>query len=93
VQFLKDIGKLLGNALIIFIPARPMLLLAGCVEQKNPDNEAVSQQETRQNCPAAFVKNMTICVFSLKLLGYNSPLKLKKLRRHGKFLNFQRLLS
>ncbi len=49
--------------------------------------------QCRQNLPAAFVKNIAICVFSLKLLGYNSPLKLKKLRRHGKFLNFQRLLS
>ncbi len=34
MQFLKDFGKLIGNALIILIPARPMLLLAGCAEKK-----------------------------------------------------------
>jgi hypothetical protein len=59
-KFLEAIGKPGGKVQIKQRHAARTFLLAGC--DKNFGNEAVSQQETRQNCPAVIDKNVAISV-------------------------------
>ncbi len=59
-KFLKAIRKPVGNVQIKQRHAARTFLLAGC--DKNFGNEAVSQQETRQNCPTVIEKNVAISV-------------------------------
>jgi hypothetical protein len=57
-QFLKGIRKPLGNAHRTQIPVGQMFLLAVWVCDKILGNEAISQKETRQNCPVAIGKSL-----------------------------------
>jgi hypothetical protein len=62
------IRKRLGNIKIKLIPTGQMFRLAGLM--KNPGNEAISKQETKQNCLLTIGKNLAITIIFFRSTSF-----------------------